>query len=146
MLGAWKRTLLAVPCWLTILMFLAAGLFARNRPVLLSSVDQDYSLALLTANRFLHARQIQDEETGILMLTDTVKKHSSVDQLQMYFSGSAQQAFEISRGKRLRPGYYTFPVTVFDSLASDRKKTRLHFSRIVVIQTGKNDWAVDKLP
>ncbi len=146
MLGAWKRTLLAVPFWLTILMFLAAGLFARNRPVLLSSVDQDYRVALLTANRFLHARQIQDQETGILMLSDTLKQHSSVDQLQSYFSGSAQQAFEISRGKRLRPGCYTFPVTVFDSLASDHKKARPHSSRIIVIQTGKNDWAVDKLP
>ncbi|PYX58226.1 MAG: hypothetical protein DMG73_10985 [Acidobacteria bacterium] len=120
------------------LMFLATALFARSRAASLSNVDPEYIVALSTANRFLHAWQIQDQETGILMLSDTLKQQSSVDRLQTYFSGSAQQAFEISRG--------TFPVAIFDSLASDHKKTRPHSSRIVVIHTGKNDWAVDRLP
>ncbi len=144
-LDAWKRTVRAVPYGLTILIFLATALFARSRAASFSNVDPEYIVALSTANRFLHAWQIQDQETGILMLSDTLKQQSSIDRLQTYFSGSAQQAFEISRGKRLRPGCYTFPVAIFDSLASDHK-TRPHFSRIVVIQTGKNDWAVDRLP
>jgi len=145
-LDAWKRTVRAVPFWLTMLMFLATALFARSRAASLSNVDPEYIVALSTANRFLHAWQIQDQETGILMLSDTLKQQSSVDRLQTYFSGSAQQAFEISRGKRLRPGCYTFPVAIFDSRASDHQKTRPHSSRIVVIHTGKNDWAVARLP
>src|SRR5713226_7089281 len=108
--------------------------------------DRGYIAALAAANRFLQAWQNQDHETGLLMLTDTAKHHTSEDRLQEFFSPgpATQQAFEISRGKKLKPGRYTFPVALFE-IREDQKWIRPRFSQIIVIRTGKDDWAIDKL-
>jgi hypothetical protein len=107
------------------------------------TIDPGYSSALATANRFLHAWQTQDHETGIMMLSDAARQRVSPDQLQEFFSPAASAAFEIEHGKRLNAGEYAFPVVLF-GLA--RSHDRAHICRIVVIRAGKDDWAVDKLP
>jgi hypothetical protein len=111
------------------------------------AVDRDYIAALVTANRFLHARQSHDQETGILLLTDGVKTHISEDYLSTFFSSDAQTTYEISRGKKLALGRYSFPVTLFEvTSAPDRNWTHPRSSQIVVTKTGRDDWAIDKLP
>ena len=95
------------------------------------------------ANRFLHAWQTQDHETGILMLSDGARQHSSPDQLQEFFSPASDAAFEIEHGTRKRSGQYIFPVVLF-GMANSRG--RAHFGQVVIVQDGKNDWAVGRLP
>ncbi len=119
--------------------------FARtNSP----SADPNYVFALAAANRFLRAWQTQDHETGLVMLTDAAKHHSSEDRLQTFFSSesAAQPAFEINRGKKLKAGRYSFPVVLFDVASAPRKSRYPRHSQIVVVKTGKDDWAIDKLP
>ena len=112
------------------------------------TADPNYVFALAAANRFLRAWQTQDHETGLVMLTDAAKHHTSEDRLQTFFSSesTAQPAFEINRGKKLKAGRYSFPVVLFDVASTSRKSQYPRHSQIVVVKTGKDDWAIDKLP
>jgi hypothetical protein len=135
-----SRVALIILC----LCFSAAQLLARpSKSARHMSSDPAYSSALATANRFLHAWQTQDHETGIMMLSDAARQRVSPDQLQEFFSPAASAAFEIERGKRLNAREYVFPVVLFGHSGSH---DRAHICRIVVTRSGKEDWAVDKLP
>jgi len=106
--------------------------------------DADYVAALSAANHFLAAWQTRDHESGLLMLTDEAKKHTTEDRLTEFFSGnSSQQAFVISAGKKIANGRYEFPIALLES--TDHSVHR-RFSHITVIRTGKDEWAVDTLP
>jgi hypothetical protein len=108
--------------------------------------DLDYIPALATANRFLQAWQTQDHEAGLLMLTDAAKQHSSEDRMDAFFSSGADAAYEIARGKKVRTGRYTFPVTLFPSHSGTARYERPQKSEILVVRTGKDEWAIDRLP
>jgi hypothetical protein len=126
-----------------------AGAFAaQTKPTASTATDPGYISALAAANQFLHAWQSQDHETGLLMLTDTAKQQTSEDRLRTFFSPGAgvQQAFEISRGKRLKAGRYLFPVVLFEVIPGARQSHHPSYSQIVGIRTGADDWAIDKLP
>ena len=109
-------------------------------------VDQDYIAALAAANLFLSAWQNQDHETSILLLTDKLKQHTKEERLDAFFTPAAhtQQAYEISSGKKLSPGRYLFRVILFNS--GPQKSPRRHSSQLIVTRSGKNDWAIDKIP
>lgn len=111
-------------------------------------VDRDYVAALATADRFLHAWQTQDEESGLLLLTDRVRRRTDESALQDFFSASrARSSFEIARGKKLAPGRYQFPVSLFEGQSeTTRRWTRPQASTLIVVKAGKDDWAIDKLP
>ena len=139
-------------------MFLCAGLSLTASPLLARSKhstagvpDREYVAALASANQFLTAWQTQDHEAGIILLTDDAKRQTSEERLENFFApGSAvRQGYEISRGKRLKPGRYSFPVTLF-SVESGHKWVHPRLSQIVVVNvvmnTSKDDWAIDKLP
>ena len=85
---------------------------------------------------------------GVLMLTDAAKQHLSEDRLEAFFSAedATAEGFEIVRGKKLQPGRYRFPVTLWQSVSGKNHKPRPRFSEIVVVRTGKDEWAIDKLP
>ena len=104
--------------------------------------DPAYAAALAAANRFLHAWQTQDHETGIMMLTDAAREHASPERLQEFFSPGPDAAFEIQRGKRVN-GQYVFPVVLFGVSKSNAHR---HACSVVITKMGKDDWAVDKLP
>jgi len=112
-----------------------------------TSADSDYVSALSAANRFLQAWQTQDHEGGLLLLTDSAKKVTSEDQLEKMLSPgtSTPRGFQIARGKKLSFGRYTFPVTLYE-VTAPHKPLRIHNSKIVAVHTGKDDWAIDKLP
>ena len=112
----------------------------RSSPV--AAADPDYVFALATANRFLHAWQADDLETGMVLLSDRVRHSRDPDTFEQFFAGGSDRAFEISRGQGNR-GRYRFAV-VLVTAAGNRNRRRL--SEIVVVSTGKNDWVVDKLP
>ena len=106
-------------------------------------IDPQYGSALAAANRFLHAWQTQDHETGIMMLSDRARQHASRDQLQQFFSAGPEAAFEIQRGRRMNEGAYSFPVVLVDTSNST---SGAHACRLLIVKGGKDDWAVDRLP
>lgn len=113
------------------------------------SVDSEYVLALGTANDFLRAWQTQDREAGILLLTDRLKQHTSEDALENFFSclGGKSHSFEIARGKKVAPGRYRFPVSLFQKPQSPGTRwLRPQSSSLVVVRTGGTEWSIDKLP
>lgn len=136
------------------LLLLCVGLTLTVHPLSAKSkhsapelLDHEYVAALASANRFLSAWQTQDHEAGIILLTDAAKHQVSEDRLQAFFGpgSSIQQGYEISRGKKLKIGRYIFPVALFE-IGPDHKWVHPRFSQIIVVNTGKDDWAIDKLP
>jgi hypothetical protein len=104
--------------------------------------DAGYVSALGTANRFLHAWQIGDLETGMVLLSDNVRRSHNAETLEELFSGGSDRAYEIGRGQG-HPGRYRFPVVLVTKSGSGLHRA---FSEIILVTSGKNDWAVDKLP
>jgi hypothetical protein len=108
-----------------------------------ASAGADYIRALAAADRFLQAWQGQDVETGTVLLTSHAKDKINQDEFDQLFTNSSPGAYEIEHGKLLRRGCYEFPIVL---LSGSLKKTQRRLSNIVVLNTGHNDWAVDKLP
>jgi hypothetical protein len=104
--------------------------------------DPDYVFALAAANRFLHAWQSDDLETGMVLLSDRVRHSQSPEKFEQFFAGSPDRAFEIARGLGNR-GRYRFAVVLVMTTGT---RLRRRSSEIIVVNTGKNDWVIDKLP
>ena len=104
--------------------------------------DPGYAFALAAANHFLHAWQTADAENGMVMLSDHIRHTQNPDQLEQFFLNGQDRAFEITRGHG-HPGRYSFPVVLVTPRGSHVTRK---FSEIILIETGKNDWVVDKLP
>jgi len=115
----------------------------RTAPARASAAGADYIRALAAADRFLQAWQGQDVETGTVLLTSHAKDKINQDEFDQLFTNSSPGAYEIEHGKLLRRGCYEFPIVL---LNGSPKKMQRHFSNIIVLNTGHNDWAVDKLP
>lgn len=77
-----------------------------------------------------------------MMLTDVAREEVSSDKLQEFFSPSDQAAYEIQRGRRMNAGEYVFPVVLFGAAQSSQPRP----CRLVIMRTGKNEWAVNRLP
>lgn len=146
--GRWVRYspfLILVPLFAGLL---AAPTTAKTKPPAsrTSGSTRGYASALAAANRFLQAWQNQDHETGLLMLSDEAKQHSSEEQLEEFFASGPDGAYEIARGKRLKAGRYTFPATLFSARSGMEGKARFRRSVIVVVRAGEDEWAIDRLP
>ena len=117
--------------------------FAHQHKSHSRSVDPSYGSALAAANRFLHAWQTEDHETGIMMLSDSARQKVSPDKLQSFFSPGPDAAYEIARGKRVNSAAYEFPVVLFGGSGAP---SHPHVCSVIVTRSGKNEWTVDKLP
>ncbi|HUM04118.1 MAG TPA: hypothetical protein VLT90_01575 [Terriglobales bacterium] len=104
--------------------------------------DPGYASALAAANRFLHAWATGDLETGMVLLSNRVRHAQNPDVFETLFSVESGRGFEIARGAGSR-GRYRFPVVLVTTRGSQICRKA---SDIILIDTGKNDWAVDKLP
>jgi hypothetical protein len=104
--------------------------------------DPGYVYALAAATHFLHAWQTGDLEDGTVLLSDGVRHSQNADKLEQFFSTGTERSFEIARGHG-HEGRYSFPVILVTLQGS--RITRKS-SQIILIETGKNDWAVDRLP
>jgi hypothetical protein len=104
--------------------------------------DPAYVHALTAANHFLHAWQMGDMESGMVLLGDRVRRSQNADKLEQFFSNAANRAFEIERGRR-HHGRYSFPVVLVTAAGSNVNRRS---SEIILVDAGKNDWVVDKLP
>ena len=138
-------------------MFTASGWGrAHKKPAGIS--DPDYVATLATANRFLQAWQTGDLGGGMVLVSDGIRRSQDAAALERFFSAATERAFEIGAG-RGNHGRYSFPVvlvslkeaagsgsgTAAAKPASPRSLTR-RTSEIILVNAGKNDWVVDKLP
>jgi hypothetical protein len=128
--------------------FSTLSLAARTKPA--PPVDPDYLAALSAANNFLHAWQAHDEESGMLLLSDQLREHSTVAAVSSFFSARPQQTYEITRGHKLAPGRYQFPITLWQAPGANSGSIAVHpkprTAILVVARTPKDDWLIDNLP
>jgi hypothetical protein len=129
---------------LVALLILAPGRAAARVKPKPAQLDSDYVPALAMADRFLHAWQTQDQEDGLMMLTDSAKQQWPEERLQEFFSAGENGAYQITGGKKLKTGRYAFPVALLEEPRGG--KVRRRFSEIVVMRSGSQEWAVDRLP
>lgn len=122
---------------------LPSPLAAKTRPA--SALDSGYVSALATADHFLQAWQSGDVENGMVLLSSHAKETATTDVVERFFSNPGPSAYEIERGKAVKRGRYEFPV-VLVRVTAKNGRARRRFTSIVVVNTGNNDWAVDKLP
>jgi hypothetical protein len=122
---------------------LLSPLAAKTPPA--SAMDPGYVAALAAADHFLQAWQSGDVENGMVLLTSHAKEAATTDVVERFFSEAGASGYEIERGKLVKRGRYEFPV-VLVSGGSKNARWRRRFSNIIVVNTGSNDWAVDKLP
>ncbi len=130
---------------LIFLVLLPAPLWAgRHRAAAKTAAvtDPAYVLALSAANRFLHAWEAGDLETGMVLLSDHVRRTQNADSIEQFFAAGPERGFEIMRGTGHK-GRYHFPVVL---VTREGNTARRVSSKIILVNTGKNDWAVDKLP
>jgi hypothetical protein len=127
-----------------VLVCLSLPLPARTRPA--PPLDPDYLAALAAANNFLHAWQSHDEESGMLLLSDQVRQHSTVAAVSSFFSAHPNQTYEITRGRKLSPGRYQFPVTLWQAAPAANSHPKPHVAALIVTRTPKDDWLIDNLP
>jgi hypothetical protein len=120
---------------------LPSPLAAKTRSA--PGLDSSYVSALAAADHLLQAWQSGDVENGMSLLTRHAKDSATTDVVEQFFSNPVLSAYEIGHGKLVKPGRYEFPVAL---ITGDSKKLHRRFSSIVVVNTGDNDWAVDKLP
>jgi hypothetical protein len=130
--------------WLCFLSIILSPLLAGSKTLPIPSIDSSYVSALAAADRLMQAWQADDVEHGMALLTSHAKRSATSDQVEKFFSNEGVSSYEITRGKLLRRGCYEFPVALIDT--GSNHHARRHFSTIVVVNTGNNDWAVDKLP
>ncbi len=78
-----------------------------------------------------------------MLLTSHAKEAATADAVDKFFSSARPSAYEIGRGKLVKRGRYEFPVVL---VSTSKNRGRRRFSSIVIVDTGRNDWAVDKLP
>jgi hypothetical protein len=107
--------------------------------------DSSYIAALATADHLLQAWQAGDAENGMALLTLRAKEKAGAEVIEKFFSQASSTAYEIEHGKLLKRGCYEFPVLLISS-APDMSRMRRQFSTIIILNTGNNSWAVDKLP
>ena len=113
-------------------------------------VDQDYALALSSANRFLCAWQARNPEEGLGLVSETLKSRKSTEELRAYISGLSNphhEAFEVGNGKRLSDKQVGFEVRLYEHYTgAEWRRPRPQSSRIVLVEEQPGDWRVDELP
>jgi hypothetical protein len=117
---------------------------SRTPPSKTTDLPADYASALQAADRFLQAWQSGDTENGIALLTSRAKQAVTTDGIDSFFSSSTPAAYEIGHGKLVKHGCYEFPVVLLGP--SKNNHSRHRSSSIIVLHSGGDDWAVDKLP
>jgi hypothetical protein len=132
-----------------VLLLLVFCIWLGDRPAFARSgsapvLEAGYVAALSAADRFLQAWQSGDVENGIALLASHAKEKITAERLDNFFSPPLS-AYEIGRGKLLKRRRYEFPVVLMQTGAKNTHPRR-RFSSIIVLQSGGNDWAVDKLP
>jgi hypothetical protein len=135
-----------IACSITMALVLLAPppVSAKKHKAPAQPTDSNYIAGLGIANRFLAAWQSNDQAAAMPLITTRAKEQSTEEGVDQLFSGSSNRGFEITRGHPLGQGRYQFSVVLLQ--ADDSGHARRRFAELIITKTGKNDWAVDKLP
>ncbi len=158
---SYRKIRAAVLIFVLAIFVLTAIGWGRTHKKPASISDPDYVVALATANRFLQAWQTGNLADGMVLVSDGIRHSQNAAQLEQFFSSATDRAFEIGAGRRNR-GRYSFPVTLVSlkeaagmagaassksgSQALSGRVLSRRTSEIILVNAGKNDWVVDKLP
>jgi len=140
-----KMRLSANLCFMLFLVLTTSPVWARTHkhpPKPEEVMEPGYVFALAAANHFLHAWQMGDIEHGMVQLSDNIRHSENADRVEQFFSDAKDRSFEIGRGHG-HSGRYSFPVVL---VGIEGPSITRKVSEVVVIETGKSDWVVDKLP
>ena len=132
-------------CPFLLTFFLAIPAWSRAHPHSTKQetpADAGYVFALAAANHFLHAWQTGDIESGMVLLSDGLRHSQNADKMEEFFSSKATRSFEITSGHR-NSGRYIFPIVLVTSRGAHVVRK---VSEITLVEAGKLDWVVDKLP
>jgi hypothetical protein len=130
-----------LPSLIVCVLMLLSPVAAKTPPA--SALEVGYVSALAAADHFLQAWQSGDVESGMVLLSSHAKEKATTDAVDKFFSNPAPSGYEIGRGKLLKRGRYEFPVVL---VIASKNRAHRRFSSIVMVDTGRNEWAVDKLP
>jgi len=132
--------------WIQILCLLLplSRLEAKARSA--AALDSSYVSALSAANRFLQAWQAGDAESGMVLLSSHAKESATAESVEKFFANRQSCAYEITRGKSMRHDRYVFPVALLSGGGAKNSPLRRRVASIIVVNTGNNEWAVDRLP
>jgi len=86
----------------------------------MTDVELDYVFALATANRFLHAWQTDDLETGMVLLSDRVRHSQDPEKFEQFWNSAPEY---LEKGTRLVNGVGDF----VEKIA--QQSSRFHASR-----------------
>ena len=122
----------------------------------------DYVRVLASANIFLSAWRDRNIEKGLEFVSPALKKKISNEDLAAYISGTSSpshSSFEVSSGKKLKDGRYSFDVKMFEYYRPGKPESQSWkcppVSTIILVKTGDSEynekikhsnWMVDKLP
>ena len=135
---------LACSIAMALVLLAPAPVSAKKHKAPAQPTDSNYIAGLGIANRFLAAWQSNDQAAAMPLITTRAKEQSTEEGVDQLFSGSSNRGFEITRGHPLRQGRYQFSIVLLQTDASGHARRR--FAELIITKTGKNDWAVDKLP
>lgn len=114
-----------------------------------AKLERDYVLALGTADRFLAAWNVRDQDRGLKLVSTNVKKRYTESQIREYVGGISNPhhaAFEVLDGKRVKGGF-EFRVRLYEHFTAERQVSELPgAARIRLVKVGPEDWRVDNLP
>ena len=114
-----------------------------------NALDQDYVLALWSAEQFLYAWATRNQYDGLALLSPKLKAKYPEEYLRSYISGVENphhQAFEIGRGKRTSAGQLSFPVVMYEHYTGQKETLHPKPLSLTMIQAGPDTWLVDDLP
>ena len=130
---------------------LLLGFLAGCATVQPVQVDTDYVLALSTANRFLEAWRSRNQETGLALLSPSLRKAQTEDEWRMGISGASNphhHSYEVTNGESLPDGRIQFDVWLYEHYTGQKGEavSRQKVKQIILIETGDGNWKVDGVP
>lgn len=135
---------------LTVLVCLPLALSGELSSNAKLEIDQNYVLALGTANQFLCAWQSRDTHAGMKLLSSPLKAKRSEEDWNQYISGISNphhESFEISSGTKLGDDRIAFEVRLYEHYTGERgEKPRPAASKIILTKVGVESWLVDETP
>ncbi len=113
------------------------------------AADNDYVSALSVADRFLTAWQWRRQDDGIALISGSLRKRMSEQDLRSYISGISNphhEAFEICSGKKLDDGRMAFTIMLYEVYTGYPGVYPTGPSRLILSGDAQRGWLVDELP
>jgi len=113
-------------------------------------VDDEYIVALSTADQFMHAWATRNVDEGRSTLTPAALKQHSANEIATVFEGVSSphhESFEIGPGRRLSATSFAFDMIKYEYLTNmNFKGPRPRPVRLVVVRVTPERWLVDAFP